>query len=182
MRAFLALPLPLSDAEVLEAMGERLGVGRTVPAENMHLTLAFLGEVPAAELAEAAAALEDLAPPRFSYRLAGVTSFGNAQRGHAVALAAEGGAPLRDLHDRVRSRLAGAGLALERRRFRPHVTFARIGGRRSPEEESRLEAFLGREADMAVGPIEARRFVLYESILTKAGAVYEELAEFPLAG
>lgn len=181
MRAFLALPLPPSDAETLEAMGDRLGVGRPVPADNVHLTLAFLGEVPEADLAEAAQMLETLAPPRFAYRLSGVESFGSPQAGHALALAADGGAALRDLRDRIRSRLHGAGLAQERRRFRPHVTFARLPGRMSPEEDRRLATFLAREADIALDDVPADRFVLYESILTRDGAVYEPLAEFPLS-
>ncbi|SFD73306.1 RNA 2',3'-cyclic phosphodiesterase [Roseivivax sediminis] len=180
MRAFIALPLPPSDAEVLEAMGDRLDVGRTLEPETMHLTLAFIGEVPEADLREAADGLETLAPPAFTYRLSGVQSFGNAQTGYALALAAEGGAPLRDLHDRIRSRLHGAGITLERRRFRPHVTFARLPGRLDPEEERKLADFLKHEANMTVEDIPADRFVLYESFLTKAGAVYEELAEFPL--
>ena len=37
MRAFIALPVPPSDAEVLEAMGDRLGVGRAIPAEKRGL-------------------------------------------------------------------------------------------------------------------------------------------------
>lgn len=180
MRAFLALPLPASDAEVLEAMAERLDVGRAVPADNMHLTLAFIGEVPEAELAEAAEALESLAPPAFSFRLSGIQSFGNSQSGHSLALAAEGGEPLRDLHDRIRSRLHGAGLPLERRRFRPHVTFARLPGRMTPEEDRKLTRFLSSEGDMTIEDIPVREFVLYESILTKAGAVYDPLAEYPL--
>ncbi|SLN67343.1 2',5' RNA ligase family [Roseivivax jejudonensis] len=180
MRAFIALPLPLSDADVLEAMGDRLDVGRVMDPETMHLTLAFLGDVPEADLREVAEALETLAPPAFTYRLSGVTSFGNGQTGHALALSAEDDGRLRDLHDRVRSRCHGAGLPLERRRFRPHVTFARLPGRLDTEEEAKLAAFLKREAHMTVEDVRADRFVLYESVLTKAGAVYDELAEFPL--
>ncbi|ETX15212.1 2'-5' RNA ligase [Roseivivax halodurans JCM 10272] len=181
MRAFIALPLPPSDADVLEAMGDRLGFGRVIPSENVHLTLAFLGDVPEADLAEIAEGLESLSPAAFTYRLSGVRSFGNSHGGHALAMGAEGGAPLKDLHDRVRSRLYGAGMPLERRRFRPHVTFARLPGRLTIEEEGKLKAFLEREAHMAIEDIPADRFTLYESILTKDGSVYEPLVEYPLA-
>ncbi|MHA7873921.1 RNA 2',3'-cyclic phosphodiesterase [Roseivivax sp.] len=176
MRAFLALPLPPSDAEVLEAMGERLGFGRALPSESLHLTLAFLGEVEEALLREAADALETLSPPRFQFRLSGIASFGTA-----LAMEAEGGAALRDLQARVKSRLVGAGLVLERRRFRPHVTFARLPERLTLEEEGKLARFLGVESRMAVEEIPAEEVVLYESILTKDGPVYEPLAEFPLS-
>ncbi|QFT62350.1 RNA 2',3'-cyclic phosphodiesterase [Roseivivax sp. THAF30] len=176
MRAFLALPLPASDAEVLEAMGDRLGFGSVVPAENMHLTLAFLGEVEEPLLREAADALETLQPPAFSFRLSGLSTYGTA-----LALDADGGAALSDLQARVKSRLTGAGLVLERRRFRPHVTFARLPERRTPEEERKFAAFLADESTMRIDEVPAREFVLYESILTKSGAVHEPLAEFELA-
>ena len=176
MRAFIALPVPPSDAEVLEAMGDRLGVGRAIPAENAHLTLAFLGHVEEGLLREVADALETLSPPAFDFRLSGIARFGRS-----LALEARGNAALGDLQARVRSRLVGAGLVLERRRFRPHVTFARLPERLTPEEEARLAAFLARENTMAISAIPAREVVLYESILTRDGAVYEPLAEFALS-
>ncbi|MHA6325521.1 RNA 2',3'-cyclic phosphodiesterase [Roseivivax sp. CAU 1753] len=176
MRAFIALPIPASDAEVLEAMADRLDVGRAVPSENAHLTLAFLGDAEEALLREVADALETLSPPEFTFDLAGIRSFGRA-----LALQAHGGAALIDLQARVRSRLHGAGLALERRRFRPHVTFARLPERLTLEDEARLAAFLARENTMALRGIPAREVVLYESILTRDGAVYVPLAEFALS-
>ncbi len=176
MRAFIALPIPPSDAEVLEAMGDRLGVGRTIPSENAHLTLAFLGDQPEATLREAADALETLAPPAFSFDLMGIASFGTA-----LALEAQGGAALSDLQARVKSRLVGAGLPLERRRFRPHVTFARLPERMTLEDEGKLGRFLARENTMAIRDIPADEVVLYESILTRDGAIYEPLAEFALS-
>ena len=176
MRAFIALPLPASDAEVLEAMADRLDVGRAVPAENMHLTLAFLDEQPEATLREVADALESLTMPAFTYRLSGIASFGTA-----LALRADPSPALADLHTRVLSRLHGAGLILERRRFRPHVTFTRLPERRDAREEARFKTFLEREAATSIEEIAAREVVLYESILTRDGPIYDPLAEFPLA-
>lgn len=176
MRAFIALPIPASDAEVLEAMGDRLDVGRTVPSENAHLTLAFLGDVPEADLREVADALETLAPPSFAFDLSGIEAFGTA-----LALRGHGGAPLADLQARVKSRLVGAGITLERRRFRPHVTFARLPQRMTLEDEAKLGRFLTRENTMAIREVPAREVVLYRSILTRDGAVYEPLAEFALS-
>ncbi|MFD1341538.1 RNA 2',3'-cyclic phosphodiesterase [Litorisediminicola beolgyonensis] len=175
MRAFIALPLPPSDAEVLAAMGERLGFGRAVPEENMHLTLAFLGEVEEPELRDLAEGLETLTSPGLAARLSGIGSYGPA-----LALAADGGGALTDLQARVKSRCHGAGLVLERRRFRPHVTFARLPRRLSPEEERKLAGFLSVEGAMVLDHVPFPELVLYESHLTKDGAIYEPLAEFPL--
>jgi 2'-5' RNA ligase len=51
LRLFLALELGPATLDVLERWGaEHLAEGRTVPREHLHVTLAFLGSRPAAEL------------------------------------------------------------------------------------------------------------------------------------
>ena len=51
LRLFLALELPPTTLDVLEAWGEsHLRGGRTVPREQLHVTLAFLGSRPTSEL------------------------------------------------------------------------------------------------------------------------------------
>ena len=46
MRAFLALDLPQETRDALIRVQADLPVGRPVPCENLHLTLAFLDEQP----------------------------------------------------------------------------------------------------------------------------------------
>ena len=179
MRAFIALPLPPSDAEVLAAMGARCPVGRGIEEDNIHLTLAFLGDVSDADLSEIHDELSTIRQSAFSYALSGITSLGG-RRGHAMTLTAHGGAALTQLHDSIISRVHGAGVTLERRRFRPHVTFARLPGKMNSDEQARLGDYLKREGTMALPEVPATQFTLYESVLTKNGAYYIPLEDYDL--
>ncbi|MFZ5963339.1 RNA 2',3'-cyclic phosphodiesterase [Thalassococcus sp. BH17M4-6] len=179
MRAFIALPLPPSDAEVIEALQERLTVGRTVPPENLHLTLAFLDEQPLPMLEAVHEELTEITGPAITLALSEFQSLGG-HGGHALAIRADGGAALRDLQARLLSRLRGLGLELPRRRFRPHVTVARLPGRMTPEQQEKLGRFLARESPVGLPNVRIDRVTLYRSILHKTGAIHEPLADYPL--
>ncbi|OOE40377.1 2'-5' RNA ligase [Salinivibrio kushneri] len=77
MRLFFALGL---DEKTNQAAREQLvryhhhlcGEGRAVPDQNLHLTLAFLGEVPDTKLSALQAAASNLALPAFSLTTSGV--------------------------------------------------------------------------------------------------------------
>ncbi|WP_146590101.1 RNA 2',3'-cyclic phosphodiesterase [Puniceibacterium confluentis] len=177
MRCFIALPLPDSDIAVLEALQNRLPFGRHVPAENLHLTLAFLDEQPPDSLEEIHATLEALSAPAFTLTLSGLDGYG----GQALAINAEHSPGLRELHNRIRSRLHGLGLQLDRRRFRPHVTLARLPAQPRPDQQDRLAKFLAAEATVKLPDIPIRSFALYSSRLHPTGAEHEELWRYPLA-
>jgi 2'-5' RNA ligase len=73
-----------------------------------------------------------------------------------------------------------AGLSPEARRFVPHVTLARLKGRR--EDAGPLARFLGERGGGTVLPVRAVAFSLMSSRLRPEGAEYEELARYPLVG
>lgn len=179
MRAFIALPLPPSDAEVIEALQDRLPLGRAVPPENLHLTLAFLDDQPDAMIDAVHDALSALRAAPFTLKLSDFQSFGG-QTGQALALMGDGGDALRDLQKRILSRLHGIGLELDRRRFRPHVTIARLPGRLNPDAQDKLGRFLMREGVFSLPDIRIDRFALYRSTLHRDGAIHDRLADYPL--
>ncbi len=176
MRCFIALPLPDSDIAVLEALQDRLPFGRAVPPENLHLTLVFLDEQPLDTLEEIHETLDSLRAPAFSLTLGGLDGYGS----QALAINAEGGQALVDLHKRIRSRLHGIGIQLDRRRFRPHVTLARLPAQIRADQQDRLATFLLREATLKLPDIPVHSFALYSSRLRASGAEHEELSRYPL--
>lgn len=134
MRLFVSIAPP---AAALAALDAELGRTRMVAPhglrwtrpEQWHLTLAFLGEVPDADLPALTAALDEaMTDAPMSLRLAGGGCFGN--RVLWVGLAGDVHA-LRTLAADIATAAGGVGLTLEEKGFRPHLTLARAGKERA---------------------------------------------------
>ncbi len=131
MRLFIAIELSptLRGAltELQAALRREEVRGRDTPPENLHLTLAFLGELPEAEPVLEAMETVDFAP--FPLRLEGVGCFGDlfwagVTESEALAACAR----------RLRRALAEAGIPYDRKRFSPHITLLRRAVFRRPPE------------------------------------------------
>ena len=124
MRLFAALPLDEEGKKAISAYRrdlEKLGVtGNFTRPENLHITLAFLGEQP--EWESAAEALEQVEAETGVLLLDRLDTFG---RGNILGLSPTEDAPVRPLAASVESALRDAGFALEKRRFRAHITLCR---------------------------------------------------------
>lgn len=180
IRAFFALPLPepvrRAAGDVQQALrdGCRSRSLRWVAPENLHVTLRFLGDVApqaTAPLARSVAgALRGCAP--FELELAELAAFPTPRRPRVVVLELVPQAPLRELAERVERGVVAAGLPPEARRFRGHVTLARVrGGRvRSPEPLP----------SPAATPFRASEVVLYRSELGPGGSRYTPLERLAL--
>lgn len=178
MRAFVAIDLPEPVKDALMDVQEALPAGRLAEPDQMHLTLAFLGERPDAEVEAAHQTLETVASPPFELRLAGLGTFG-ARAPSVLWAGVRDPAPLQALRSRVLAALHGAGLPLERRRFRPHVTLARFPPGEALDA-ARLARFLQAFEAFPSPPFEVRDFALWRSTLRRAGAIHDELARYPL--
>ena len=174
-RLFVALrpPLAVVDA-LLDAEGDVDGA-RWQDEEQLHLTLVFLGEVDPRAEAELDAALSRVEALPFELRLRGVGHF--ERKGAPSALWA-GVAPSEPL-DRLQRRVVGAcrsaGCAVQKRRFQPHVTLARLNRGSGP-----IARWLGERSMLAAPAWPVERFTLFESTLSPEGARYEALAHYPL--
>ena len=169
MRAFIALELPEAFADEVDALARRLEAacaGRFVPAENRHLTLAFLGEVGEADVRLAMSAL-DAACAGVGPVPLGAAGLGTFGRGHDATLwlGIEKNDELQGLAARVRAELAARDLTYDEKDFLPHVTLARRA--RMPRGDLGGLAF--------PLPDEARDVTLFRSILEPRGARYKPL-------
>jgi 2'-5' RNA ligase len=125
VRLFLAVDPSVEAVEDLARVVDRLrSPGRSVRPEQFHVTLAFLGEVPEESLDTVAVVVGDAAASAEpgQLRIGGGGRFGTTVlwaglRGDVDAL--------RGLADSLRSLLRAAGIGLDERPYRPHLTLAR---------------------------------------------------------
>ena len=178
MRCFVAIPLPDGPVRALEAVQDGLPFGRLTDPEQLHLTLAFLGELPDREVEAAHDGLQTVRSHPFELTLRGLGSFGGAD-GRTIWAGVADPAPLARLAARIRSALHGMGVVLERRRFRPHVTLARLTGAEA-RDEAALARVLAKRDGFPAPPFRVEGFALYRSVLTRAGPIYDVLAEYRL--
>jgi len=158
-----------------------------VPAENLHLTLHFLGEQSEERAADAAAALaEAVATTRsFSLTLHGLGAFPRLERARILWTGVSGGAlDARALQARVEDALEVRGFAREARPWHPHVTLGRVfDERRWRQDAGRdLRPVIAGIATRSFGSCAVRSVALMQSQLGRGGARYRPVAEVPLGG
>lgn len=178
IRSFIALPLPAGCTRTLEALQGGLTVARPVPSENMHLTLAFLGEQPEADLRALCIELGDIRVEPFEITLSGMQFLGGKDSG-IIAVEADGGEPLTRLQAKVTRIVREAGITLNRQKFRPHVTIFRLSKTASEFERLRIQAWLDARGGFAPITANLKEMALFRSVLKRHGATYDVLADFP---
>jgi 2'-5' RNA ligase len=174
-RLFVAIrpPEPIRDL-LIDAMDEA-GDFRWQSDEQLHLTLRFIGEVERPVADDIAAALAKLRCEPMELRIAGTGRF-ERRSGGVVWAAVEPKAAVTALAAKIERACQIAGLVPEHRAFHPHITLARWSGRRSREAAD----FLERTRGLASEPFPVDVFTLFESRLSRHGALYEAVAIYPL--
>lgn len=176
IRSFLAIPLPEDAIDALSDLQDHVRNARWVDAENLHLTLIFLGDCDRRELADLDTALATMRGECFTLSLDGVGAFGG-EKPHLLYAALAESEPLRRLQSKIERRALDAGIAVERRKYRPHVTLARCGGGVIPAQALQWTVTHARFSHPA---FEVREYALYRSDLGKGVPVYTELMRYPL--
>ena len=166
---FAAWPSP----ELQEALGKlaqglkRECGGRAIPAHNIHLTLAFLGDVDRSRIAR----LEEIAAAISGHRFELNVTHIEYWRHNRIVWAGMGHCPgeLQALAAGLERALAPEGFHSDRRPYIPHITLLR-DARRAPAT-----------ASMQAIPWRVHNFALVESVPRERGRVYEVLRDWPLA-
>ena len=175
MRLFVALELPWELRQRLAALGGGVPGARWVPAENLHLTLRFIGDVDEGLAHDLHDALADIASPVFDLTVENFGTFG-AKRPHTLWAGIVREPALERLRDKIESVAVRAGLPPEPRKFMPHVTLARL----EDSPVGRIQEFIARNSPFRAGPTPVANFTLFRSYLSRSGAEYELVAEYPL--
>lgn len=177
LRLFTAIAIPFDVAETLGRRQTGLPGARWRPAEALHVTLAFYGEVDERRADDLAAELARIPAGGFDIELKGVGAFGDAHRSHTLWAGLEPNERLNVLAGRCRAAAERAGLQMEPRTYRPHVTLAYLKTQTNPD---RIGAWIASHNLLHSPPIRVDRFGLYSSVLSDDGSHYELEREYPL--
>jgi len=168
-RLFVSIELPDSVTERLGELDPHLRGVRWLEPRQMHLTLAFLGNVPAETQKMFSEKLRAISWKSFFLPLTGLGTFPGKGWPKIIWIGVGTGHPhLFQLHKRVQEALLAVGLEPDLRSFHPHVTLARC---RDVSAEA-IRPFLKSHADFDAGMIHVESFCLNSSQLTPNGSIY----------
>ena len=178
IRLFFGLELPGELRMRIAALSAGMDRARWVEPEDLHITLRFIGEVgePAMEdIAQEAAAIR-FEP--FRVTLSGAGHFERRGRVNAVWIGIEPNPALAALRDRIEAAAVRAGQPPEGRKFRPHVTVARLDRARPGE----VRDWLAANTLFRAVPFTVASFALFSSTLGRSGSNYTVECVFPPEG
>jgi len=147
---------------------------KTVEPENLHITLAFIGEVEDDVVEAVKEALKSVEGSIINAEFRGIGAFPNANNPRVVwAGVREGSDEIVQLQRKVDSALRSYGIQYEKERnFVPHITLGRVKGKRNLD---RLRVFIEKNADVFLGTERFDELKLKESTLTPKGPIYKDL-------
>ena len=168
IRLFAALAIPDEIAAPLAPRQTGIEGARWRPQESLHITLRFFGDLKEPAADDLDLALEAVRSPPLTLSLEGVGFFGEGPEIHAVWAGVAENERLRVLAGRCEAAARRAGLAPDKRSYRPHVTLAYL---RRPDP-AQVAAWVQSHALLRSPPFEVTRFGLYSSAGASEGSRY----------
>ncbi len=185
IRAFIALALEPGLAAEIKKVQQHLnspgGAVRWISPEQLHLTLQFLGNVPADRLDQLAAALRDACARTAPLQLAleGVGCFPNTRNPRVLWIGIQGDLePLGKLQEQIAQETKNFGDHGEQRAFQPHLTIGRV--KASGAEGRKVGQAIACTTVPKLGDWTIRQVLLVQSELSSNGARYTTLAAVAL--
>lgn len=177
IRLFAALEAPPEIVEALVPLQAGLPGANWRPADSLHLTLSFFGDVQERAAEDLDGELSRINGEPFEVALQGVGAFGEGHQLHALWAGVRESEPLRRLAGRCGNAARRAGMKVESRAYRPHVTLAYL---RREVDGQRAAAWIAENNLLATAPWRATWFGLYSSRRTAEGSRYDLEREYPL--
>ncbi len=163
----------------IKALKKRHTKVKWVAADCIHLTLAFLGEIPEGRLPEINGALDEVAAllNGFDCEVKGVGWFGSARSPRVVWAGMREDPGLMVLQAGVAESLRQLGFVPEDRAFHPHLTLGRV---KSAGDGEGLASVLSGRRDVVFGATKVDRVLVMRSQLRPQGPEYSVLHEAAL--
>jgi len=180
VRLFVALEIPPEVRENLATLLASLRAitkePRWVRAENLHVTLKFLGEVADDRLDAVRSALGEIhSDNAVTLEFRGLGFFPNNKHPRVFWAGMEASSNLKMLAENIEAAMEKLGVPREKREFSPHLTLARFERPRLPEALCKPVA---ENRERTFGSLRTNEFYLIQSKLKPSGAEYTTLASF----
>jgi len=182
-RTFFAIDIPLNDimAGVLpeirnQLKGEKI---KWIPADQLHLTLKFLGDTPENTVQGIinAVSVPLSKIPVMTLTLCAVGLFKNFHNPRIIWIGTEPCPSLQQAVNSIHEGLLPFGFAADETEFLPHLTIGRVKEIRQREQ---LNMLLDKYQHASFGTVSITEIVFYESILKPEGPVYLPLKQISL--
>lgn len=184
LRTFIAFPIGESLREKIAALQAELKPlkldAKWVDPEKIHLTLKFLGDTPVTSLDEIRKSVEEIAKRYNPFSIC-IDTFGCFPNAHSPRVlwvgAAESSKEAETLAEDLNQGLKAFGFEIENRKFKPHLTLARL---RSLKNSRKLSEFMEGYTLPWKETLSCQTLTHTKSTLTPKGALYAPLYEIPL--
>jgi RNA 2',3'-cyclic 3'-phosphodiesterase len=147
--------------------------------DNIHITLAFLGDTEENMINILRSRLKDKCEGsgRFELILQGTGLFKNYHDPRVIWAGIEMSEKLTHLNAFIIDAIREAGVTIEERPFKPHLTLGRI---KFINDKLALKEILEKYQKLEIQKVPVNEVILYESILLKTGPVYKPLGRYIL--
>jgi RNA 2',3'-cyclic 3'-phosphodiesterase len=188
VRLFVAIEIPSDVRDRIMALINELRAAeppspkrraKWVRAENLHITLKFIGHVETVKLdaiREVLSKVRSDTPVDASFRAIGF--FPGEKRPRVLWVGIKGSPSLALLAKQIDQLLEPLGIAPEKREFAPHLTLARFD---PPGISEPLRVVAQKHTEAEFGSVHTNEFHLIESKLKHSGAEYITLHSFRFA-
>lgn len=177
IRLFAAVAIPTAIAEALAPLQHGIEGARWRPAESLHITLRFFGDIAEPIADDLAEQLASVGGKAFELTLNGVGVFGGGRGLRAIWAGVDESEPLRTLAGRCERAARSAGLKPEKRKYAPHVTLAYLRG----ADQGEVAAWIQRYNLLKTQAFGVSEFGLYSSWTGRSGSFYRLEQTFTLA-
>jgi 2'-5' RNA ligase len=167
MKLFLGIEIPSSIKKELDHLFFGLPGARWVGKDQLHITLRYLGEVNFHQMKDLDDSLKMISFPSFRVSLKSVGAFYNKKYPKSAWVGVNESVNLFNLQKKVEGTVRHT-LTLERKKFIPHLTLARLRETSFHDMANYLEL----NSLFTAGPWEVDHFNLYSSVSSSDGVRY----------
>lgn len=175
-RLFVAIPVPAAMQARLASQRSGVQGVRWVDQESMHVTMRFIGDVERGVAEDIDANLSGIDAPEFEVGIRGIGQFEKGHRAHTLYAEIDREPALLHLQSKIESAVVRAGVSPAGRKFKPHITMARMRG----AADEKMAMMLESQGSFGAMTFDVEQFILFRCHLGAERPVYEPLAEYPL--